>query len=254
MGLFRYKRDLLIHLVQRDFVLRYKRSALGILWSLLVPLAQFLVLSFVFGKIVALNIPDYPAFLFAGLLPWTWFSSCIGLSGGIFLNNRDLMFQPNFNPVYLVVVNTLSNLIIYLISIPILFALLVFYNRPLTTFLVFWPVLVLIEGLFITGVSLIIATMNVYYRDVEHCVGIAILLLFYITPVFYAPNAIPEPFSIFYTLNPLAVLIMHYRSVFLFGSQPGIVSLLILGLFSLFVTIIGYLLYRNQLPRIMDEI
>ena len=158
----KYQRDLLLHLVKRDFALRYKRSALGILWSLLVPLAQLLVLAFIFGKIVPLKIDDYPAFLFTALLPWTWFSACLASAGGIFYNNRDLMFQPNFDPVILVVVNTLSNLAIYLAALPILMVLLLLYGRPPTGVLLFWPFLVLIQGILITGLSLIIATLNVF--------------------------------------------------------------------------------------------
>jgi lipopolysaccharide transport system permease protein len=76
-----YRIDLIRHLVWRDFVLRYKGSVLGVLWYLLPPLAQLLVLVFLFGRVVPLNIEAYPAFVFCGLLPWTWFSTCLN-SGG----------------------------------------------------------------------------------------------------------------------------------------------------------------------------
>src|SRR5689334_23281605 len=90
--------DLLSHLVWREFTLRYKRSALGILWSLVQPLAQLVVLGFLFQRVVPLNIQAYPAFIFSALLPWTWFSSAISGSCGLFIGNRDLVRRPNFAP------------------------------------------------------------------------------------------------------------------------------------------------------------
>lgn len=254
MQTLKYQRDLLFHLVRRDFALRYKRSALGILWSLLVPLAQLLVLAFIFGRIVPLNIEAYPAFLFSALLPWTWFSACLGSAGSIFHNNRDLMFQPNFEPIILVAVNILSNLLLYLTALPMLAALLLFYGRPVTPALAFWPFLLLIQGVFTAGLSLIIATLNVYYRDVEHCTGIALLLLFYMTPVFYKAEAFAGPLSIVYKLNPVAELVASYRAVFFYGRCPSWGSLFLLSFLSLFIAIMGYAVYRSQLAHVMDEI
>src|SRR4030042_3098432 len=103
-----YRFDLLCHLVWRAFGLRYKRSVLGVFWSLLSPLVQLLVLVFLFGRVIPLNIEAYPAFVFSALLPWVWFSSCLSSSGGLFIHNRDLVRRPNFTPSTLIVVNTLS--------------------------------------------------------------------------------------------------------------------------------------------------
>jgi lipopolysaccharide transport system permease protein len=254
MYLQKYRWDLLLHLVKRDFLLRYKRSALGVLWSLLVPLAQLLVLTFIFGRVVPLNIEAYPAFLFASLLPWTWFSASLWSAGGIFYTNRDLMFQPNFDPVVLVAVNTLSNLLLYMAALPILVALLIWYGRPLTWALITWPVLILIQAVFITGLSLVISTVNVYYRDVEHCVGIGLLLLFYLTPIFYRSEAISGHLAMVFILNPVAELVVNYREIFFYGRWPTWPSLLGLGLFSLGMGVVGYGVYRAQLPRVMDEL
>src|SRR3990172_11455794 len=108
---FRYYIDLTWNLVQRDFILRYKGSFLGVLWVLLVPLTHLLVLVFIFVRVVPLNIDAYPAFVFTALLPWTWFSNCLTSSGGLFTNNRDLIRRPNFPPLILIAVNTFSNLL-----------------------------------------------------------------------------------------------------------------------------------------------
>lgn len=249
-----YNLDLIWHLVKRDFSLRYKRSTLGILWSLVLPLAQLLVLIFIFQIVVPLKIESYPAFLFTALLPWTWFSTCLSSAGGLFDNNRDLIWQPNFKPVNLIIINMLSNFLLFIIALPILFILLVSYERHFTFGLIFLPVLMLIQGILIVGLGLIVATTNVFYRDVGHTVEIALMLLFYMTPVFYRSQSISESYRILYVLNPIAVLVENYRAVLFYGTNPQWGSLLFTSIVSMVACAIGYLIYSRQLHNVMDKL
>jgi ABC-type polysaccharide/polyol phosphate export permease len=99
--------DLLLHLVCRDFAVRYRKSALGVLWSVVPTLTQLLVLVFLFKKVVPLGIEAYPVFVLSALLPWAWFGNCVASSSLLFSNHRDLVRRPNFEPSTLVTVNTL---------------------------------------------------------------------------------------------------------------------------------------------------
>ena len=254
MSALSYHKDLIIHLVKRNFILRYKGSAIGVLWSLLVPLCQLLVLVFVFGKVVPLKIEDYPVFIFTALLPWVWFSSCLGSAGGLFINNRDLIRKPNFSPSNLVVIDILSNLLPYLLFLPILFAMLMIYHRSLTLSVLALPLLILIQGILTAGLGLIIATMNVFYRDIQHIVTVTLMLMFYITPVFYRSGALAETYQFIFKANPVAVLIDSYRTVLFYGKFPDWGSLLLVGMVSGTVLIIGYFVYNRQLHEIIDTI
>lgn len=254
MNSLTYHFDLLSHLVWRDFTLRYKRSILGILWSLFPPLAQLLVLVFLFRKVVPLNIEAYPAFVFCALLPWLWFSTCASSASGLFIQNRDLVRRPNFEPAILIIVNTLSNLINYLLFLPILALLLVLYDRTLTASLLLLPGLLSLQIILIVGLSLIIATLNVFYRDVQFMVNVVLMLLFYLTPVFYRSEAITGKYRILYTLNPMAALIDSYRGIFFYGKLPDLTSLLPVGGISLFLLGFGYLFYRRQVDHVLDTI
>jgi lipopolysaccharide transport system permease protein len=249
-----YQSDLLRHLVWRDFSLRYKQSALGVLWSLLLPLAQLLVMVFLFGSVVPLNIEAYPAFVFCALLPWGWFSGCLSSSGGLFMGNRDLVRHPNFVPVRLAVVNTLSNLITYLAALPILLFVLVAYGRPFTFALLLFPVLMLIQATLTIGLSLIIATLNVFYRDVQHIVTVSLLLLFYLTPVFYRPQSVAAKYHLVYEINPIAVLIQAYRDIFFLGTYPAWGSLLLAAVVSVVVYGLGVIVYNSQQHNLIDTI
>jgi len=249
-----YHSDLLRHLVWRDFSLRYKQSVLGILWSLLLPLAQLLVMVFLFQSVVPLNIEAYPAFVFCALLPWGWFSGCLGSSGGLFMGNRDLVRHPNFVPVRLAVVNTLSNLITYLAALPILLFVLVVYGRPFTFALLLFPVLMLIQATLTIGLSLVIATLNVFYRDVQHIVTVSLLLLFYLTPVFYRPQSVAAKYHLVYEINPIAVLIQAYRDIFFHGTYPAWGPLLLAAVVSVVVYGLGVIVYNNQQHNLIDTI
>jgi homopolymeric O-antigen transport system permease protein len=249
-----YRGDLMAHLVRRDFTLRYHDSTLGVLWSLLHPLAQLLVLVVLFQSVIPLGIEAYPAFVFSALLPWTWFSTSAGSAGGLFVSNRDLLRQPAFDPAMLVVVNTLSNLLSFVVSLPILLALLAWYGREPGTSLLFLPVLLAIQGALIVGVGLIVATLNVFYRDVQHIVTVALSLLFYVTPVFYRSHEVTERFRWIFRVNPMAALVEGYREVFLLGLAPSVGPLLIAGAISAGMCAIGYRVYRAQRHDLVDAL
>jgi lipopolysaccharide transport system permease protein len=251
---FIYRFDLLRHLVWRDYSLRYKHSILGLLWSLLLPLAQLLVLVFLFQAVVPLNIEAYPAFVFCALLPWGWFSSSLSSACGLFINNRDLVRHPNFVPTSLALINTLSNLITFLVALPILAVVLVAYGRPMTPALLLLPLLLMIQGFLISGLSLIIATWNVFYRDVQHIVNVALMLLFYLTPVFYRPQSVAEKYHIVYKLNPIAVLVQDYRAIFFQGVYPSWGALLSTAFASVAMYALGHLIYSRRQHDIIDTI
>jgi len=251
---YKYHVDLIWHLVWRDFVLRYKGSVLGVLWSLLPPLAQLLVLVFLFGRVVPLNIEAYPAFVFCGLLPWIWFSTCLNSAGYLFISNRDLVRRPHFNASTLVITNILSNLLHLLLFLPILIVLLAIYNRGVTFNLLFLPLLIFIQLILTMGLGLMIATLNVFYHDVQQIVNVALMLVFYLTPVFYSLQIIPERFQLIYRINPIALLVYNYRRVFFYGSIPDLEPLLVSRGLSLVIFVLGCMVYLRGLNDIYDTV
>jgi len=253
-GKFTYYVDLIIHFVKRDFVLRYEGSALGFLWSILLPMAHLFILVFIFGTVIPLGIEDYAVYIFTSILPWTWFSTCISGAGYIFTGNRDLMRRPNFTPSILIIVQTMSNLLTYLILLPLLIVVLITYNRELTWYLLLFPLLILIQSILIVGLSILIATLNVFYRDVQHMASVAVMLLFYVTPIFYRIQGIGDKYKILFKLNPVATLIQGYQAIFFYGRAPDWSALLIAGISSIAICIVGYIIYQKQVHDIIDTV
>ena len=227
---------------------------LGILWSLLLPLAQLLVLVFLFQSVVPLNIEAYPAFVFTALLPWSWFGSSISSACSLFMSNRDLVRRPDFNMRSLMVVNTLSNLLAYLVALPILFAMLSSYGIALTPALLLLPLLLMIQGVLTIGLGMIVATANVYFRDVQHIVGVVLTLLFYLTPVFYRPQAVVQQYHMLYAFNPIAVLLQSYRAIFFYGVMPPLEALAFSSVSAIVIWLLGFIVYSLHEHEIVDLI
>jgi ABC-type polysaccharide/polyol phosphate export permease len=132
--------------------------------------------------------------------------------------------------------------------------MLVLYGHYMTPYLLIFPLLILIQSILIIGLSLIIATMNVFYRDIQQIMTVAVMLLFYLTPVFYRSEAISKSYHLLFTLNPISVLIQSYRAIFFYGTPPYWSSLMLSGIVSVGVLILGLSIYNRQLTNIFDRL
>lgn len=249
-----YLRDLLRELVVRDIKLRYKRSVLGVVWSLLNPLAQLLIFVFLFRKVLPLNIPNYPLFVFSGVLAWTWFQSSLFLATGAITDNRELIRRPGFPAAILPVVTVMSNLIHFLLALPILLLFVLITGIHLTSAILMLLVVIALQFLLTLSLAYLVATFHVTFRDTQHLLGILLLLLFYLTPVFYNTSAVPEPYQWLYFLNPMAHLIQAYRTILIQGELPGYLTLLSLGVVSAGLLGLGYTVFVRASYRFVEEL
>ena len=242
------------YLVKRDFQLRYAGSVLGFFWSLVVPLSQLLLLVFVFSKVIPLNIVNFPVFVFIGLLPWNWFSSSLLASGGIFTAARDLLYHPNIHPGILVLVTVLANLMTLLLSLPVLFGMLYWYDLDFPwLFLPAFPLLILVQTPLTVGLSFMIATANVFYRDVSQLIGIVVMLLFFVTPIWYA---VPQnsSYAYLFEINPMSLIVQNYRLVLLDGRWLDWPSLMMASGMSIGMLAVGYFVHRHFQSDVIDAI
>ncbi len=251
---YRYYFDLILNLVKRDFTLRYKGSLFGILWILVVPLMQLLTLVFVFKRVIPLDIEGYPAFVFTALLPWTWFSQSLNSAGAGFIGNKDLVRHPNFSPIILIIVNTLTNLLLYLTVLPLMFVMLLAYGHRLGWPVLYFPVFLLLESILIVGLSLVIATWNVFYRDIQQITSMLLSILFWLTPVFYRSHTVDQEYQFLFDVNPMAVLIQGYRDILFYSQPPDWTGLVRAAVVSLAIGILGYAVYRRQLHNVFDAL
>ncbi len=245
--------DVLWILVWRDLRLRYRNSVLGVTWAVLLPLAQAAVLVFVFGVVLPLGIDAYPAFVLVALFPWTWLSTSVASATSAYLDNRDLVRHPGFAPPLLIAAVTLSNLLLYLAALPVVVAVCLFYGTLTGAALAALPLLIVVQGALQIAVGVMTATAHVFFRDTAYVVGLALLLLFYMTPVFYR---VPEttPYAWIYAYNPLAALITGYRAVFFEGAFPSAASLLVVAGVSAVLAVGAAFVWRRYRDEVLDRV
>ncbi|HEY5427020.1 MAG TPA: ABC transporter permease [Candidatus Tumulicola sp.] len=238
-------RWLLYELVVRDIRLRYRGSVLGFAWTLINPILFMLVYTLVFSVYLRSNIRAYPLFLLSGMIPWMWASSAIGQAVTAIPDGRMYVGKTLLPAELLVLVPVLSNAVNFLITILLLFPVCVALGVHVGWALLFLPILLLIELCMTLGFSFLVATVNVFYRDLQQLVGYALMALFFLTPIFYARDAVPARLQFLVTFSPIAALISAYQSVFYYGTPPRWRELAFAAAFSVALFLVS-LAYFNR--------
>lgn len=216
-----YYRDLIRVLVSKELKLRYKNTILGYAWSVLHPLAFALVYFFVFKIVMRIQMENYALFIITGLFPWQWFNNSVNASNFFFLGNSSLIKKVKFPRSFLVLTGVLNDLIHFVATIPVIVIFMLMYRKyPSGQWFYQLPLLVLVQFGFTYGVSLFVATCNLFFRDLERITNIFTMLWFFLTPIIFPIEMIPERYRWFLIFNPMASLIASWRKVFLEGTLP----------------------------------
>jgi lipopolysaccharide transport system permease protein len=249
-----YLRDLIIVLTEKEIKGRYKNSWLGYAWSVLNPLAFATVYYLAFGVFMRVQITDYPLFLVAGLFPWQWVSHSMSAAPNIFLANATLLKKVRFARHILVVSAVLSDGLHFLMSIPVILVFLAIYHVAPTWFwLIGVPALTGIQLIMVYGMSLLIASLNLFLRDLDRLTILFMAFLFFLTPIAYTSSMIPERYQVYMYLNPFTPLILNWQQLFLTGtlSAGGVLAA---GMMAALMAIVGYLIYSKLAPKFAEVI
>ena len=253
-SLYRY-RELIRNLVVKDLKIKYRDSTIGFLWSLVNPLLLILVYSFVFSHILKVGVVNFSYFLLIGILPWNFFAQSVMMATGSILENggliRKVAMPMEVFPVATVLFNLAQFALALLVFLPM--ALLFFHVSMSWVTLWFVPLL-LLHMLFTIGLSFIVSTATVFYRDVRHFVEIFLTLLFWLTPIIYDIKSIPASLRSVIYLNPQAFFILSYQDVLYHQIVPGSSRLLVLMSLTLASLLIGYLVNRSYKARFAEEV
>ncbi len=244
-SVFRY-RFLIFQLVQRDILTRYKRSVLGVAWTMLNPLGMMIILSLVFSSIFASATPAYPVFLLGGLLGWNFFAQGTNASmysmvwGGSLLHR---IFIPRSTFVFSAIVTALVNLALSLVP---LLLVTVIMQVPIRWSILFLPVPMLLLACFSLGLGLMLSTLAIYYPDVVEMYQIILTGWFYLTPVIYPIKIIPSYLLFIVQLNPMYYLINLYRLPLYDGRMPTAGEFLPAVAYALGYLILGWIIFTSK--------
>jgi ABC-type polysaccharide/polyol phosphate export permease len=261
-------RDLVRNLVIRDLKVRYKNSALGILWSLLNPLLMMVVFTVVFTIMAPVRsgtVGNFPVFVLCALLPWNFFATSVIGSTTSIVANSALIKKVYFPREILPVAVILANLVNFVIAMVILFGLVgILFQIPLTIWLLYLPLVVLIQITFTLGIGFLLATANVFYRDTHQIMDVLMLAWFFVTPIFYPIEILPRNYEILGVnldvwrlaniLNPMASLVATYRVILYNGSPPALDFLARTAVTAAVFFLIGWLIFHRYSWRFAEEL
>ena len=220
---------------------------LGFAWTLLNPVLFMAVYTLVFGVYLRIGIAHYPVYLLSGLLAWNWFASALQNGTTAILDGRMYVGKTVFPTEILVFVPVISNLVNFLFSLPLLAIVVAAYHQPLGWPLLLLPVLIVVQAILTAGVLFFFATLNVYFRDLQQLVVYVVMLLFYLTPIFYRSQSIPAVMRPFVLADPLAVLMVGYQRIFYTNEFPSISQFVYLAFATFVIFLAGRAVFiRHQ--------
>jgi lipopolysaccharide transport system permease protein len=217
--LWRY-RELLLNLVRRDLKVRYKNSILGFLWSLVTPLAQVFVIWFVVRFFLGITDPNYSAYLFCGLIPWTFFQTALLDASNSVVWHYQILKKVYFPREILPLAAVIANLVHFLLAMSVFAAFMVVLRLPLRPSVVLFPVVLVVHTALVTGLAFYLACANVFFEDVKYMVSVLLQVLYWVCPVVYLVERVRDSdlspaLKIIYQLNPVAPILTAYRRTFL---------------------------------------
>lgn len=247
-------RELLKTNVQKEIRGKYKNSILGVMWSFLNPLLQLLVYSIIFGALLAGGDKTYPIYICVALIPWTYFTTAITQSSFTIITNGNIIKKVYFPREILPISVVTSGAINFLISTIIILLFVIISGLGITKYIILYPFILLVQYILILGISFILSAVTVYFRDLEHIIGIVLLAAFYGTPIVYKLEQLPKILQVVMNLNPMTHIINGYRDIFYYQRMPNMQSLLILLGFSVILTIIGYFIFKKLQKGFAEEL
>jgi len=247
-------RVLVISLVIREVKLRYQGSVLGFFWTFLSPFLLMCVYTVVFSVFLRINIENYPVFLFCGLLPWAWFSTSILDGADSIIRGGELITRVLFPPQVLPTVTVFSNLINFVLSLPILFLFLLLFKIKIATSLIALPIVMIIQAVFTMGVVLMVSALNVHFRDVQHILGNLIIMWFFATPIIYPSTSIPVRLRFIIYVNPMGTLIKAYQDILFYQHFPNWVLLGIAFCSGVVMFFFGNLIFNRYREFFPEEV
>jgi ABC-type polysaccharide/polyol phosphate export permease len=242
-------RHLLVQLVHRDLTIRYKRSVLGFLWTMLHPLLMMLIFLVVFSNMFRFATPHYETYFLSEYIAWMFFAQTVTQVMASVAWNGPLMKRVRVPPTIFTLAATVSGLVNLLLSILMLFVIMLIAGAPFHITLFFLPVSLLIVAAFTFGISLALAAVSVFFADVREMIQAALPALMYLTPIIYPISIIPDLWRPMLAMNPLAYVLEIVRDPIYYGILPSHLTLILAIVMSIGSVAFGWMIFSRLAPR-----
>ena len=247
-------RELIKTSVKKDIGGKYKHSFFGVLWSFINPLLQIAVYAIIFPLIMRNQIENYTVFMVCGLIPWAYFSTVINRASFVMIENGNILKKVYFPREILPISLVTSETVNFLISSVLILVFVLINGMGISVYIAAFPLVLLVQYILLLGLALIFSSITVYFRDLQHFLGVILQLLFYATPIVYSVETIPENFRWILKWNPMTYIIDGYRDIFYNKEMPDLKMLAIIFAIGLAITVIGYIIFNKLQKRFAEEL
>lgn len=247
-------RTMIRSLVHRELRGRYKASVLGFLWTFIVPLCQLLVYTLVFSVILKSNIEHYYLYLFVALIPWNFFANCLTGGSSCMIQQQSMVNKIYFPREVIPVSYVTAAFVNMLYCEIVVFAVSILSGVQFSFLsLLCLPLVMLVEYILALGITMIICAIDVYFRDLEHILGILSMAWMFMTPIMYDISIVPEHLMPIFHLNPMTSIVTAYRDIMYSGTEPQLATLGTAAGMGILFLIIGMLVF-GRLKRRFSEV
>lgn len=239
-------RFLFQQLVHRDFTKKYKRTVLGIGWSMLSPLLTLLVMNIVFSSLLGSDIPHYTIYLFSGQLVYSFFNEATNQGMTALLDNAEIFTKVNVPKYMFLFSKNVSSLINFGLTLIIYFIFVVINGIPITWKFIFllYPIICLV--VFNLGVGLILSALYLFFRDIQYLYSIFTMLLMYMSAIFYDIGSFPQFGQNLFLLNPIYLYIRYFRKIVIEETIPSLEFHLLAAAYAVLAFAIGGWIYKKK--------
>jgi len=239
-----------------EFRARYRAQALGMVWSLLNPIVMMGILSLVFTRVFRSSTPNFPIFMLIGLILWNFVSTSCNSATGVFVSYAEMVKRTVFPRQILPLAIMLSYAINFMIEASVLFLFIPIFPDAfrLSPALLLIPIVLAFLVLLLAGAALIVSVLNVVYRDVAYLVNTGLLILYWLTPVIYPVDVVPEPYRAVLKCNPLAGIFNALRGIIMRGTAPSLLMWASIVIPTLVLFGISWLIFRHYERMVLDYV
>jgi ABC-type polysaccharide/polyol phosphate export permease len=239
-------RELLVQMTRRDLILRYKQAVMGFGWAVCAPLLNMIVFSVIFTRVAPLQTDlPYPIYAYAGLLPWTFFANSLKFSAVSLTSNTNLVTKVYFPREILPFSAIVLAFVDFVVASTVLIALMVFYHSDVRRTVLFLPLVLVVQVAFTSGVALLLAMGNLFFRDVKYLTDFGITIWMFATSVVYPVEKIQGKIGTVLKLNPMTFIIDAYRAVLLRGELPPANTFMAVALISITVFAAAWIVFHR---------
>jgi lipopolysaccharide transport system permease protein len=253
MYLYEY-RELIKNLVISDLKVKYQSSFLGFAWSMLNPLLMMMVLYFVFKNIFRFQEEHFDLYLLIGIISWRFLVNGTMTAMNSITGKSSLVTKIYIPREILTFSMTMSAFISSILEFSVLIPLLFILGAPFSLTILLFPLIHILYFLIVYGISLALASLYVYFRDLNQIWDLILQIGFYAAPIIYPLSLVPEKYMFYYMLSPITRLMIMYRDVLLYGTVPHISDFIVVIFFGLICFAFGSLIFSKLSPRFAEEV